>query len=105
MSSRISFSALTHKTIARGPAVDNLLVGLTFGICCMQAINKKKTFANFENCSKRNFGKKVRNEYFDVEIVLLGYFCCVRSLIVIWRYFGMGSGDAGTGDIGFRGLR
>lgn len=50
-SSEISLKALASKTSDNGAMVVYLLVGLTPGTCCMNAVNRKNRLAYFENCS------------------------------------------------------
>ena len=54
----------------KGPAVVNLPVGDTPGICCAIDTKKNQTFAKLVNCSYRNFGIKVIAVYFLVDILL-----------------------------------
>src|SRR5277367_5819434 len=57
----------------RGPIVVYRFVGETFGICWRAAVNKKNKLAYLENCSNKNFGRKVTMLYFAVDTWLLTY--------------------------------
>src|SRR3954468_23396106 len=61
------------STTMSGPMVVYLFVGDRPGICCRPAVNKKNMLANFENCSKRNLGRKVATLYLAVETWLSTY--------------------------------
>lgn len=49
----------------------NRPVGETSGICCNKAMKRKKQLEYLRNCSKRNEGRKVYDEYFAVVMWLL----------------------------------
>lgn len=67
-SSIISLIAAQQRIIDRGTAVVYRPVGDTPGICCRTAMQRKKIFEYFRNCSKRNFGRNDRIEYLLVLI-------------------------------------
>lgn len=58
-SSTISLSALTDSININGTKVVYLPVGDTSGICCNNAINRKKQLEYRRNCSKRKDGIKL----------------------------------------------
>merc|ERR1719270_3001102 len=63
----------------KGPIVIQRPVGEIPGICCKRPIHRKKMLAYLRNCSYRNFGMKVTNVYFPVDIeLLLNFTICVE---------------------------
>ena len=71
------------STTPNGTIVVYRLVGDMPGICWRIAVNKKNKFAYLENCSKRNFGRKVKTLYFAVEMWLSTYlFYRVRGRVI-----------------------
>merc|ERR1719270_3036544 len=71
----------------KGPIVIQRPVGEIPGICCKRPIHRKKMLAYLRNCSYRNFGIKVTNVYFLVDMeLLLNFTICVelsRTFLVV----------------------
>merc|ERR1719270_832250 len=71
----------------KGPIVIQRPVGEIPGICCKRPIHRKKMLAYLRNCSYRNFGIKVTNVYFPVDMeLLLNFTICVelsRTFLVV----------------------